>query len=287
MIDGILVVNKPKDYTSRDVVNKVSKILKNKKIGHTGTLDPIASGVLVLTVGRATKLSEVLTSEEKMYTATAILGIQTDTLDTEGIILKEENVNISKEKVINTLNSFKKTYDQQVPIYSAVKINGKKLYEYARNNEEVELPSRIVTIKEIELLDIKYENNKTIIKFSCLVSKGTYIRSLIRDIASSLNTVGIMSDLIRTKQGKFDIINSYTIEQIENNEFEFIKLEDALNDYYTVDMDSNLEFKVKNGVILNDIYNQDYVLFKSNNVLALYKKENDKLKPFKMFIWML
>lgn len=284
MTDGILVVNKPKDYTSRDVVNKVSKILKTKKIGHTGTLDPIASGVLVLTIGRATKLSEVLTSEEKMYTATAILGIQTDTLDTEGNILKEEDVKISKEKVINALNSFKKTYDQQVPIYSAVKINGKKLYEYARNNEEVELPSRMVTIKEIKLLDIKYENNKTIIKFSCLVSKGTYIRSLIRDIANSLNTVGIMSDLIRTKQGKFDIINSYSIEQIENNKFEFIKLEDALNDYYAVDMDRDLEFKVKNGVILNDIYNKNYVLFKSDNVLALYKKENDKLKPFKMFV---
>ena len=115
MIDGILVVNKPKDYTSRDVVNKVSKILKTKKIGHTGTLDPIASGVLVLTVGRATKLSEVLTSEEKMYTATAILGIQTDTLDTEGAILKEEDVNISKEEVINALNSFKK-----LAIYSLV-----------------------------------------------------------------------------------------------------------------------------------------------------------------------
>lgn len=284
MIDGILVVNKPKDFTSRDVVNKVSKILKTKKIGHTGTLDPIASGVLVLTVGRATKLSEVLTSEEKMYTATAILGIQTDTLDTEGVILKEDAVIISKDEIIKTLNSYKKTYSQQVPIYSAVKINGKKLYEYARNNEEVELPSRMVTIKEIKLLDIKYENNKTVIKFSCLVSKGTYIRSLIRDIASSLNTVGIMSDLIRTKQGNFDINNSYTIEQIENNEFEFIKLEEALSDYYTVNMDSDLEFKVKNGVILNDIYNQDYVLFKSNNILALYKKENNKLKPFKMFI---
>ena len=284
MIDGILVVNKPKDYTSRDVVNKVSKILKTKKIGHTGTLDPIASGVLVLTVGRATKLSEVLTSEEKKYTATAILGIQTDTLDTEGVILKEEYVKISKEEIIDTLNSFKKTYDQQVPIYSAVKINGKKLYEYARNNEEVDLPSREVTIKEIELLDIKYENNKTIIRFSCLVSKGTYIRSLIRDIANSLNTVGIMSDLIRTKQGNFDINDSYTIEQIENNEFEFIKLEDALSEYYTVDMDNDLEFKVKNGVILKDTYHQDYVLFKSNNILALYKKEKDKLKPFKMFV---
>jgi len=284
MTDGILVVNKPRGYTSRDVVNKVSKILKTKKIGHTGTLDPIASGVLVLTVGKATKLSEVLTSEEKQYTATAILGLHTETLDTEGEILKEENVNINKEDIINTLNSFKKTYNQEVPIYSAVKIDGKKLYEYARNNEEVKLPSREVTIKEIELLDIKYENDKTIIKFNCLVSKGTYIRSLIRDIAKELNTYGIMSDLVRTKQGNFNISESYTIEQIENNTFKFISLEDSLKDYFTIEMDSNLEFKVKNGVILNDTFNKDYVLFKSKNVLALYKKEGNKLKPFKMFV---
>lgn len=284
MIDGILIVNKPKGYTSRDVVNKVSKILKTKKIGHTGTLDPIASGVLALTIGKATKISELLTSEEKRYVATAILGIETDSIDTEGNILKEEECIISKEDVLRVLNSFKKTYNQQVPLYSAVKINGKKLYEYARSGEEVNLPSRMVTIKEIELLDIKYENNKTIIKFSCLVSKGTYIRSLIRDIANSLNAVGIMSDLIRTRQGKFDINKSYTLEQIENNDFDYIKLEDALSDYYTVDMDDSLEFKVKNGVVLNNIYNKDYVLFKSNNVLALYKKENNKLKPFKMFV---
>lgn len=284
MINGILIVNKPKNFTSRDIVNKVSKILKTKKIGHTGTLDPIASGVLVLTIGKATKLSELLTSEEKKYTATAILGTETDTLDTEGKILKDEDTKISKEDVLKVLTSYKKTYNQQVPIYSAVKINGKKLYDYARNGEEVQLPSRMVTIKEIELLDIKYENNKTIIKFSCLVSKGTYIRSLIRDIAYSLNTVGIMSDLIRTRQGKFDIKDSYTLEKIENNDFEYIKLEDVLKDYFTIDMDSDLEFKVKNGVALDDIYDKEYVLFKSNNVLALYKRENNKLKPFKMFI---
>ena len=284
MINGILVVNKPKNYTSRDVVNKVSKIFKTKKIGHTGTLDPIASGVLVLTIGKATKLSEVITSEEKTYIATAILGLQTETLDTEGEIIKEADVTLSKDEVKNALLSFKKTYNQEVPIYSAVKVNGRKLYEYARNNEEVSLPSREVTIKDIELLDINYENNKTVVKFMCTVSKGTYIRSLINDIALSLNTFGIMSDLVRIKQGEFDIRNSYTLEQIENNEYEIINLEDVLKDYFTVAMDEELEFKVKNGVVLNNIYNQEYVLFKSKDVLALYKYENGKLKPFKMFI---
>ena len=284
MTDGVLVVNKPKSYTSRDVVNKVSKILKTKKIGHTGTLDPIASGVLVLTIGRATKLSEVITSEEKTYIATAILGLQTETLDTEGEVLKEEDVILDKEEVVGVLNSFKKTYNQQVPIYSAVKVNGKKLYEYARNNEYVELPSREVAIKEIKLLDMFYENNKTIIKFICTVSKGTYIRSLINDIATSLNTFGIMSDLIRVKQGNYSIDDSYTIEQIENKDYNIITLEDILKDYYTVLMDVQLEFKVKNGVALKNIYNKDYVLFKSDNVLALYKNEDNKLKPFKMFL---
>lgn len=284
MIDGILVINKPKDFTSRDVVNKVSKIFKTKKIGHTGTLDPIASGVLVLTIGKATKLSEIITSEEKSYIATAILGFQTETLDTEGDIIKEENVNIPKEKIESVLSSFKKTYNQQVPIYSAVKVNGRKLYEYARNNEEVELPSREVTIKDIKLLNINYESNKTIIKFVCTVSKGTYIRSLINDIASSLNTVGIMSDLVRIKQGEYDIKDSYTLEQIESNNYKVIELEDVLKDYFTVDMDEALKFKVKNGVVLENIYDQEYVLFKSNDILALYKNENGLLKPFKMFL---
>ena len=142
----------------------------------------------------------------------------------------------------------------------------------------------MVEIKEIELLDLYYENNKTIIKFVCTVSKGTYIRSLIRDIANSLGTYGIMSDLIRIKQGDYKIEDSYTIEQIESNEFELVKLEEVLKEYFTINMDEMLEFKVKNGVILDNIYNQEYVLFKSNDILALYRNDNNKLKPFKMFL---
>ncbi len=284
MINGIILVNKPKGITSRDVVNKVSKLLHTKKIGHTGTLDPIASGVLVLTVGLATKLSEIITCEEKEYIATAILGLETATLDTESPIMREDSVSFTREQINDVLDSFKTSYMQEVPKYSAVKINGKKLYEYARSNEDIILPKREVTIKDIELLDIKYENDKTIIKFKCLVSKGTYIRSLIRDIASKLNTVGIMCDLVRTKQGSFGIEDSYTIEDIENDSFQFLSLEEVLKDYYTVSMDDTLEFKVKNGCILDNIYGQEYVLFKSDNVLALYKSINNKLKPFKMFI---
>ena len=139
-MNGIIVVNKPKGITSRDVVNKVCKILNTKKVGHTGTLDPIASGTLVLCIGNATKLVEELTSYDKEYIATVKLGVLTDTLDTTGKVLKRQNTELKKEELIKTLNSFIGTYEQEVPIYSAVKINGKKLYEYARCNIDVTLP---------------------------------------------------------------------------------------------------------------------------------------------------
>ena len=284
MINGIILVDKPKNVTSRDVVNEVGKVLKTKKIGHTGTLDPIATGLLILTVGKATKLTDLITSDEKEYIADCILGIETDTLDVTGNIIKEENIDIAKEKVVEVLNSFIGEYEQEVPIYSAVKINGKKLYEYARNNEKVDLPKRNVEIKKIKLLDYKNLNGKVNIKFSCLVSKGTYIRSLIRDIAYKLNTVGVMKELRRTKQGKYLINDSFTLENIKNNNFKFISLKDVLNEYYTVKVDEKLKFKIINGQIIDNIYNQDYVLFIDEDVLGLYIKDNDKLKPYKMFL---
>lgn len=283
VISGLLVVNKPKGITSRDVVNEVSKIFKTKKIGHTGTLDPIATGVLVLTINKATKLSEIITSEEKIYQAEVVLGIKTDTLDITGNVLEECNTNYTKEDIVNTLNSFIGTYNQEVPIYSAVKINGKKLYEYARNNEEVTLPKRMVTIKEIKLDELNYIDNKTIFKFTCKVSKGTYIRSLINDIATKLNTIGTMKNLIRIEQGDFNIKDSYTLDDIKNNNFKIISIKEALKDYFTVKVDEKLKFKIVNGQVLDDIYNQEYVLFVDDDVIGLYKKYENKLKPYKMF----
>lgn len=281
--NGLLVINKPKGVTSRDIVNEVSKILKTKKIGHTGTLDPIATGVLVLTINKATKLSEIITSEEKVYQAEVILGIKTDTLDITGNILEECNTKFTEEEIVNTLNLFVGTYNQEVPIYSAVKINGKKLYEYARNKEKVTLPKRMVTIKYINLDEINYIDNKTVFKFTCKVSKGTYIRSLINDIATKLNTIGTMKNLIRIEQGNFNIKDSYTLEDIKNNNYKIIPIKEALKDYFTVKVDDKLKFKVMNGQILDDIYNQEYVLFVDDDVIALYKNEKNKLKPYKMF----
>ena len=284
-MDGIIVVNKPKGLTSRDVVNKICKIFNTKKVGHTGTLDPIATGVLIICIGKATKLVEILTSEEKEYIANVKLGILTDTLDTDGNIIKKEDINLDKEELEKIINSFKKEYMQEVPVYSAVKINGKKLYEYARNGEDIKLPSRMVNIKNIELLE--YDNNISY-KFKTLVSKGTYIRSLINDINKDLNVIGSMSELIRTKQGKYKLEEAYTLEEIENNNFKLFSITDVLKDENCILIDDKTLERVKNGAILDNIYDKDEVTFIYNNeVIAIYKKydkDNTKLKPFKMFL---
>lgn len=275
-MNGILIVNKSEGFTSRDVVNKLSKIFNTKKIGHTGTLDPIAKGVLVVVIGKYTKLCEDLTQTYKEYIATFKLGILTDTLDITGKILDEKDVTVTEEEIRNVIASYKCVYDQEVPIYSSVKINGRKLYEYARNGENVALPKRKVDIKNIEVIDI----NKDIVKIKCLVSKGTYIRSLIRDIGSSLNTFATMTDLIRIKQGIFDIRDSYTLEDIENGNYKLIDIEDVM-DICVIDDNTYLK-DVTNGVKLKLDIKNEYILFKhEGNNIALYKKDNDY---FRMYI---
>lgn len=288
-MNGILLVNKKENWTSRDVVNKVGKILGTKKVGHTGTLDPLATGVLVLCIGSATKLNEILTSTYKEYEAEITLGLLTDTLDITGNELKEEKVKVNKEQILEALNKMTGKYVQEVPIYSAVKVNGRKLYEYARAGESVELPKREVDIKELELIgNIKYTDNKTIFNIRCLVSKGTYIRALVNDIANSLNTIGVMSKLTRTKQGKFKLENCYKIEDIESGNYKLISITEALNNFPKVVVDGYLENLIKNRAVINDEWKQEHILFidKNNCLLALYKsydKDKTKLKPWKMF----
>jgi len=280
-MNGIAIINKKQDLTSRDVVNQISKKLNIKKVGHTGTLDPLATGVLVVCIGKATKLVDVLTDFDKEYEAGVCLGIETDTLDITGNISKEEDVIKTKEEITNTLNSFVGEYDQEVPIYSAVKINGKKLYEYARENIPVELPKRKVKIHNISLTsDVIYKNNKVYFSFKVKVSKGTYIRSLIRDIADKLNTIGTMTSLVRTKQGHFDIRNSTDIDNLK-----IININECLKNYFTVITDDKLYKLVTNGVKLKNLYNENIVFFKdkNNNPLALYKLEDNILKLWKMF----
>ena len=279
-MNGIIIIDKEKNMTSRDVVNKVSKILGTKKIGHTGTLDPLATGVLVLCVGKATKLVDLITGYDKEYIAKVCLGTLTDTLDITGNIIKEKETNITKEEIENALKSFIPGYEQEVPIYSAVKINGKKLYEYARNGETVELPKRYIKINSIDLIsNIEYENGKTYFSFIANVSKGTYIRSLINDIGKKLNTYGTMLELRRTKQGNFKIEDSSNI-----NEPKIIKIGEILKDYYKVEIEGDLYKKISNGVKIKNEENKDIVVFTHNKeVIAIYKKENEYLKPYKMF----
>ena len=276
----ILYINKPKDITSFDVVHKISNIFGIKKVGHTGTLDPLATGVMLVCVGKATKIVELLTAEDKEYIAEVKLGIKTDTLDITGEVLETRDV--PKDlNIIETLNSFKKTYLQEVPIYSAVKVNGKKLYEYAREEKKVELPKKEVTIKEIELLNM---NNNTF-KFRTLVTKGCYIRSLINDICITLNTIGTMTSLVRTKQGKIDISNTNCLEEIESNNYKYYKIEEVL-DYKTIEVDSNLNKKISNGVKLSNEWNiKDKVIFTYNNkLLGIYENNNDELIVWKNFV---
>lgn len=288
-MNGILVINKEQNYTSRDVVNVVSKTLGIKKIGHTGTLDPMATGVLVLCIGQATKLVELLMDHDKEYIAGVTLGIQTDTLDATGTILKEEYVVKTKEEIEETLLSFLGTYDQEVPMYSAVKVRGKKLYEYARANKKVDLPKKKVTISFIELLnDPIFHEGKVSFSFKTTVSKGTYIRSLIRDIAARLDTIGIMTSLERTRVGEYTLADAIFLNQVDPK-VELCPIKTALSNYQEVVVSDVLLKKVCNGAKVFHTYESDIVLFvnQQGSPLALYKKDekNEKmLKSWKMFV---
>ena len=260
-MNGILLVNKPAGITSRDVVNKVGIILGTKKIGHPGTLDPMATGVLVLCIGTATKVVEILTSTTKEYEAEMILGISTDTYDITGNILQDNQVIKSKEEIRKVLFNMLGTYEQEVPIYSAVKIDGKKLYEYARENKKIKLPKREVTISNIDLLEAKEDKGYTKFTFKCKVSKGTYIRSLICDIAKNLNTVGCMTKLNRIKQGDFTLEECYTLEDIEQGNFKILDIKECLSGFTKVVADGKLLNVIKNGSIVTNRWSKDKVLF--------------------------
>lgn len=286
MMDGILIVNKDTGYTSRDVVNIVSKKLNTKKVGHTGTLDPMAKGVLVVCVGKALKLCELLTTHDKEYIAGITLGIETDTLDMEGKVLSTEDVDIQEDKIKKVVCSFKGSYMQEVPKYSAVKVNGRKLYEYARNNIDVKLPSKMVNIYDIEILDdVFYENGKIYFNIRTVVSKGTYIRSLVRDIGIKLGVPAVMNSLVRTRLGDFSVDNAYSIEDIKNDNFKLVSLMDSVSDIQRVKVDDDMAFKIRNGVILEPFFKGDraFILDKEDNLIAIYENIENKARVYKMF----
>ena len=285
-MNGILVVNKPYGYTSRDVVNIISKKFNTKKVGHTGTLDPIATGVLVVPLGKSLKVAELLTAEKKEYIAKVILGYETDMLDITGTEIKKNKPNCTKEQIEEVLKSFIGKSNQEVPMYSAVKVGGRKLYEYARLGIEVTPPTKEIEVYTLDLLDEPIYLDDTIeFTIKCEVSKGTYIRSLIRDIAYKLGTYGTMKELNRTKQGIFTIDNSYTIEDIQNDNYKLLSIKEALPNIKVTKVEDNLLKKIKNGMVLDSFFEEDMSLIvdKNGKEIAIYKRtEEGKVKPFKM-----
>ena len=285
MLDGIIILNKQKGCTSHDVVAKTKRLLK-EKVGHTGTLDPNATGVLPLLVGQGTKLSAYLIEHDKEYIATLKLGEKRDTADSEGAIIEKRQIDYSslqKENVEKVLKSFIGKQEQIPPMYSAIKIDGKKLYEYARKNESVKLKPRNIEIYQMDLIDII----KDTIVFKVQCSKGTYIRSLCEDIAEKLDTVGYMKELKRTKVGKFDINDSITTEELEqnmeNSEFineHFITIENYFEDKQSIQLNERKLSLFLNGVKLTyDLTDDMYKVYDNNNkFVGIGSVKNNLLK---------
>ena len=266
-MDGILLINKPAGYTSHDIVGIVRKKLHTKKVGHCGTLDPDATGVLVVCVNKATKAIQFLMSDSKFYRATLSLGKSTDTYDASGKVLEEKEVDaLSKDQVVDVLDSFLGKSKQKPPIYSAIKVNGKKLYEYARNGEEVDIKERDIEIMMIKM--ISFSNNEIVFDVKC--SKGTYIRSLCVDIARKLGYPGHMSHLERRQAGRFSIDDCITLEQLEKGDYTLHSIEEALDDYPKLILeDPTIVYHGKQ--IKSDLTGKVAIYDNQNKLLAIYE----------------
>ncbi len=289
-MDGVVNVNKPLGITSHDVVYKLRKILNIKKIGHTGTLDPDAEGVLPMCVGRGTKLAEELTAKEKQYLAQLTLGIVTDTQDISGEVLKTYPVTASEEEIREAVMSFVGDIEQIPPMYSAIKVNGKKLYELAREGKTIEMPPRPVTIYSIEIKELDLENKKVSFLVDC--SKGTYIRTLCHDIGEKLGCGGVMSALKRTKSGRFHIDDAYTIQQIEEmaqkEDFSFITpVDEVLSTYDKVVLADRNAYRMCNGIPIRLAGIAEGTIFRAydeqGKFLALCQIQEEGVKVLRAF----
>lgn len=289
-MDGIINVNKPIGITSHDVVYKLRRLLNIKKIGHTGTLDPDATGVLPMCIGKGTKLAELLTATDKQYLAVMTLGAITDTQDKSGTVLETFPVNVTEEEIKSTAEKFIGEIEQIPPMYSAIKIDGKKLYELAREGKIVERKSRQVTIKNIEIISIDLDKNTVTMLVDC--TKGTYIRTLCEDIGKSLGSGGYMSALTRTKSGRFDIKNAYTLEQIEkmlaqNDLSFFVPAEEAMPEYPKIVLAERNAKKVRYGIKISveglEIGQTYRVFDESDNFLVIAKQGPYHLDVLKTF----
>ena len=260
-MDGIVIINKPKNCTSHDVVKKVKKIV-NEKVGHTGTLDPNATGVLPLLIGKGTQLSKYMVEHDKTYEAILMLGEKRDTADGEGKIIEKQEILSQILEIENVKKALTKMLGKQQqipPMYSAIKVNGKKLYEYARCGKNIEVQPRTIEIYNIELIDINTKEKQ--IKFIVSCSKGTYIRTLCEKIAENLGTIGYMKELKRIKAGKFSIEQAISIEQFEKEpEKNIITIEKFFEDKKSIEISSKKLELFLNGVQLT--YNLEDGIYK-------------------------
>lgn len=288
-MDGIVVINKEKGCTSHDVVYKVKKLF-GVKVGHTGTLDPNATGVLPVLIGKGTELSQFLINHDKRYVAVIQLGVKTDSGDVEGNVVEEKNVDLKKldvENVKSVLMSLVGKQMQKPPMYSAIKVNGKKLYEYARSGKTVDVPEREIEIYDLKLLNVDTDNK--LIAFEIYCSKGTYVRTVCESIAERLDTVGYMKDLQRTMVGNFCIENAITIKQLQDNYMDstFIKnniisIEDFFKNNERIVLDERNLKLFLNGVMISKKCNDEIVrVYDKNDVfvgIGVYTENKIKRK---------
>lgn len=271
-MDGVFNFFKPRGMTSHDAVYFFRRLLNTKKVGHTGTLDPNATGVLPICIGKGTRVSEYLLNVDKEYVGELTLGLSTDTLDADGVVTNTSSKLVNREEIISVFNKYKGEIEQIPPMYSALKVKGKKLYEMAREGKTIDRASRVVNIKNIEILDI-YNDKEIIFKTKC--SRGTYIRTLCDDIGNDLGTYGYMSFLIRTQVGSFNIENAYSIETLSKMTMDELQgiitpVDSSISHIERIIVPDSLYNKLVNGALLpvGDDYSHSV-----NNIYRIYCKD--------------
>ena len=271
-VDGILLIDKEVNYSSFQAINKAKRLIKADKVGHSGTLDPFATGLLVVTVNKATKVNQFIETQDKEYIATLKLGVKTSTLDLEGEVLATKEVpSLNEELIINALNKFKGKIKQIPPMFSALKVNGQKLYDLARQGIEIERKEREVEIFNIELISF----NEDEIKFKVHCSKGTYIRTLGESISEELNTYGHLIQLRRTRVGNFKVEDAYKLDELDN--YKLFPIKDALTHYPKIQLNDDEITKIKNGLKFKFNTNEDEILIidKNDEPIAIYEKDGN------------
>ncbi len=283
-MDGIILVDKDVNFTSFDVCNLVKKNLHISKVGHSGTLDPFASGLLLITVGKSTKINQFLETLDKEYIATLTLGKRSSTLDTEGEILEEQEVSeLSVSQIINVFNSLLGELEQVPPMYSALKVNGKRLYEYAREGKSIERKIRRINIYSLELLEYQHPN----ITFKVKCSKGTYVRTLGEQIAERLNTIGYLTYLRRTKVGNFDVSFANSINDIrENKDIKCLPSLEGLQHFKSIVVNEKMKQDIMNGKkIYLDGESTLLAITENNQALAILEKNEFGQYVVKRGLW--